>query len=588
MNRNPINRNHGIIYVTLILISLIYLLVTPIGVDMPFHVMRIGELGNELARGGAFPVYMFRDLYSYYGYPIPLFYCSVLLYPFALLTICGVSALTAYKLMVLCVMWMIYGISHACISRIKGFDTISTECAFIYTIQPFVLNELFVRSSIGSAAVFVFVPIVMLGLYYMWHCNNSDMSRFNMISGVLCLGGGMAMIIMSHVISAFLLLFLVAVIVILCLAKCHNRLNMVIFVLAGAFVCILLSSWYVFPVIEQFADQTYKSQTVTWLQIGAENPVSILIPMHLITLVSHLMNTDLRISEIGGAPVPVLIMTIYLFRCGRIFELKKQERIILVTYYILCVILFIPFIWDRLGYILGFMQFGWRIFLIITLVGCAFTIICIKHHSDDSPFVHTITSIYIASSVYVLIFMFGYFAIRNMAPDLIGNTVGHAVDKFVYAAETDDDLYIPDGMDEDELIERERTVYLISETDITSDSFEYSYELDTHSGAVDVYISRNQSNEVVKLEIPFIYYKGYEAVNTDTDVKYEVKKGANNMVNIEIDPGETGHIIIKYQNTITQSVTFLISITSFGILIIIQLLMRFVHCAYNTPYLKEK
>ncbi|MBQ9334760.1 MAG: hypothetical protein IJS12_10550 [Lachnospiraceae bacterium] len=515
-------------------------------------------MGKELARGTSFPVYMYRDVYSHYGYPLPIFYCSLFLYPFSVLVALGLQALTAYKIMLLVCMWTTFLVAYICIGRVPEYKNRQFVGAFIYTLQPFLVNELFIRASIGAACVFIFIPIVLLGLYLIWH------SAF--LKGTLALAGGMAGIVSSHVVSTVLIVAALAVVYITMIVCRFNngdkgfipRSLMAVF--TSAFICLFMTAWYIAPMIEQFIRYEFKGQTVTGLQIAGEGPVSILIPMHLSTILTHLLNHYVRISEIGGVPLFMLAFTIYLLVTGQIRYMGVRQRVILVIYHLLCLVLFIRPLWNYLGRYLGFMQFTWRVFLIISVLGFCVCFSLMK--PDDFGCVKVQIVLVSLSTLYILIFFFGYYGIRNFLPSVISGTIGHEVEEYEYTSETWDNLYIPTCMDENILSEQLRSVDVDLEYSKDTD-ISYTYEIDENRGLVMIDITKNTATETTYLTVPFIMYSGYRAYNTIKDEEYELVQASDGMTDVSIPPGTVGRVIVDYSGTVVQKATLLLSIIAF-------------------------
>ncbi|MCR4596773.1 MAG: hypothetical protein K5673_08315 [Lachnospiraceae bacterium] len=546
--------------VFLILISVAYLLITPIGVDMPFHVLRIGELARELSRG-SFPVYIYKDLYSYYGYPIPIFYCSFFLYPFAGMVLVGMQPVMAYKLMVIIVLWAVYLISYFCTCRLPVREDIRFEAAFIYTIQPFFLNELFVRASIGAACVFIFILIILVGVYLIYSLD---------LHGIIWLSVGMAGIIMSHVISAVLVCLSLAVLMAIILIRLSGHRLMIAGCVATAAVgAFLLTAWYICPVMEQMLHYHFKSQTVTGLAVGAEYPLSMFLPIHLVTALNQVFHAELPVSAIGGSPVPVVSLTVFMMLTGYIRKLFRTERILLVSYYLLLIILMLPVLWNSIGHFIAFIQFGWRVFFITSIIGVAISIILMHRFADDRRMRRIIMIVCTCSAVYILVFFFGYYALRNAAPAMVSDKLGHDLKEYTYETVTEDDLYIPDQLDEDCLSMRPREVVLLNRYADGESVPVYSYSCDEDSGMVSFDIPNVKFEGDLIFEIPFIMYDGYTALNILSGRTYGVTAGDTGLVNVHIPSGESGMVEVSYTGTWIQRVSFYISLVSWFIMIYI-------------------
>ncbi len=548
ISENRINRREIIIATLfLIFISVAYLVCSPIGVDMDFHVMRIGELGRELGRIRSlqdFPVYMYRDVYYHYGYPIPIFYCALFLYPFAALVWCGMKAVLAYKIMVLTLLWGTFFVCRSCVLYWSKDKELAYRVAFIYAAQPYFLMDLFVKASIGEAFAFLFVPVIALG-YLLISRRHEEKKDFGI--GIIFLALGVNGVVCSHVISTILVVVALLVVFVVDMIIMQNRAKIIIGSLLAALLCIGLSLWYILPVLEQLVNYQYHGQISSTLSYAPQNILALFIPMHVSIALSAITGKDIPLSEVGGAPIVIVLMVLYLVIKGKIKKISKKEVILLVVFIVLSALMCMGFIWIPVEKIFGFMQFTWRIYFIGALAGTAFMAELIKRDSQHSMVVVLITAV---SSIYVLIICFGYFFVRDTLPQIMGKDVAG----YEYQSETTDILYVPQNINPYELGDRDRTVTCSSEEII------YDYQIDDDNGKVSVYITENNSSDSQVVHVPYMMYEGYSAINVDSGKKYSIIADEDGMVSFIIPPYEVGNVIIRYNGTWIQKVSFGISL----------------------------
>lgn len=543
-----INRKEIIIATLfLILISVAYLVCSPIGVDMDFHVMRIGKLGRELGRISSlqdFPVYIYRDVYYHYGYPIPIFYCALFLYPFAALVWCGMEAVLSYKIMVLTLLWATFFVCRSCVLYWSKDKELAFRVAFIYAAQPYFLMDLFVKASIGEAFAFLFVPVIALG-YLLISRRYEEKKYFGI--GIILLALGMNGVVCSHVISTIMVVVALLVVFVVDMIKMQNRAKIIIRSLLAALLCIGLSLWYILPMLEQLVNYQYHGQISSTLSHAPQNILALFIPMHVSIALSAITGKDIPLSEVGGAPIVIVLMVLYLVIKGKIKNISKKEVILLVVFIALLALMCIGFIWIPLEKILGFMQFTWRIYIIGALAGTAFMAELIKRDFKYSMATVLITAV---SSIYVLITCFGYFFVRDTLPQLMGKEVTG----YEYQSETTDILYVPQNINPYELGDRERAVTCSSEDII------YDYQIDDDNGKISVLITENNSAGSQVMHVPYMMYEGYSAINVDTCEKYTTLSDEDGMVSFIIPPYQVGNVIIRYNGTWIQKVSFWISL----------------------------
>jgi len=75
--------------------------------------------------------------------------------------------------------------------------------------------------------------------------------------------------------------------------------------------------------------------------------------------------------------------------------------------------------------------------------------------------------------------------------------------------------------------------------------------------------------EETKIELPYIYYLGYEVIlnSNGQKINLEVYETENGFLGVTIPTLEYGSLTVKYEGTIIMKVTAVLSILTLGILI---------------------
>ena len=561
-------------FIFLILISAAFWIITPIGIDFETNAFRIGELARELARPGSdFPVYVYKDVYNHYGYPMPIFYGSIWLLPFAALVQAGISVLSAYKAMIITVLWLSFLSAFLCLKSELDDRDKALFGAFMYAMSPFFLIELFVRSASGASCVFIFIPLVLSG-YVKITRNRPDILR-----GIVLLGGGMAGIITSHVTSTVIVVIAMAVCFLGSLPSMPDRLKKTGYILCSALICFLISAWYLLPMLEQLMSDEYIGSSVTELMIPNENLLALLIPMHLSQAVSALLHTELPFSMIGGCVVTMIVTVVRFFirrksnsgkegQSGDNIRTDRRLTTLVLTYFIIVAILLVH--WTFVEKYVAFIQFAWRIFLIAAVCEIFFCILY-SIEGNDSGFDRFRIILGIIIAAYVLVFFFGYHAVKGITPETISSVAGHEITAYSYSytSETADELYLPVSVDKQSLFDHKREVVpdtgdgdRISAYDANGDGGIYSYSIDDEHATVDIELLKIVPEEGLVLKCPFIYYKGYSASSASSDASYEVFASDDGLTDVRIPKGANGSITVRYTGTMIQRVSFIVSVVS--------------------------
>ncbi len=561
-------------FVFLILISAAFWIITPIGIDFETNAFRIGELARELARPGSdFPVYVYKDVYNHYGYPMPIFYGSIWLLPFAALVQAGISVLSAYKAMIITVLWLSFFTAFTCLKSELNDSDKALFGAFIYAMSPFFLIELFVRSASGASCVFIFIPLVLSGYVRIIRATPDP------LRGIVLLGGGMAGIITSHVTSTVIVVIAMAACFLGSLPSMSDRLKKTGHILISAVMCFLVSAWYLLPMLEQLMSDEYIGSSVTELMIPKENLLALLIPMHLSYALSAVLHRELAFSMIGGCVVTMIVTVVRLIirhksgpdAEGLEGEKKLPDRFLItlvLVYFIIVAVLLVH--WTFIEKYIAFIQFAWRIFLIAAVCEIMFCILYSVGGRDEGfDGFRIILGIIIAA--YVLVFFFGYHAVKGITPETISSMTDHDVTAYSYSytSETADELYLPVSVDKQSLFDHRREVVpdtgdgvLTGVYDANGDGGIYSYSIDDEHAAVDIELIKEVPKEGLVLKCPFIYYKGYSALDTSSDASYEVFASADGLTDVYIPKGAKGSVRVRYTGTSIQRVSFVVSVVS--------------------------
>lgn len=86
-------------------------------------------------------------------------------------------------------------------------------------------------------------------------------------------------------------------------------------------------------------------------------------------------------------------------------------------------------------------------------------------------------------------------------------------------------------------------------------------------------VSINKNILPTTLEFPYIYYKGYSAIDMDSGEILPAYKGESGLVYIDVE--YSTNILVKYFGTEAQKISLSISLTSVLLLVVSLLFLRF-------------
>lgn len=214
--------------------------------DLMYHMLRI-EGVKEALQEGIYPIAIYTNFFNGYGYGSPLFYPDIFLIFPAILRMLSVEPLVVWKVFAACItisgtLTTYYSIKHIC----KDSDC-SIAATFLIMLSQFWLADLIHRVGISEYIAFVFIPILIAGIYDFFVYNGNK---------TYLMGVGFTGLLLSHTIMTFIALVLTifAFIVMLFVKKDElyllNKYKMKKLIITA--VCTLLTcAYYIFPMLEQ-------------------------------------------------------------------------------------------------------------------------------------------------------------------------------------------------------------------------------------------------------------------------------------------------------------------------------------------------
>lgn len=208
----------------------------PLGHDTLFHLSRIEGYGTAIAHLDFFPkIYYFKNLG--FGYASPTFYSDILLFLPSLLYLFNVPVIIAYKFTVFSATLLAALSMFYLVKKIDKNAYSPYIASFIYTFCNYHITDVYVRSALGEMFAFIFLPVVLNGIYELLYKKSNKW---------YILSFGFFGLLLSHNIS---FLFGLIILLIYTLLNFKNKLFLKNVVIAGE-TCFILSAFYLLPLIE--------------------------------------------------------------------------------------------------------------------------------------------------------------------------------------------------------------------------------------------------------------------------------------------------------------------------------------------------
>lgn len=473
--------------------------------DINFHLHRIIALTDSIRIHKYIPVYF--NYLNGFGYGNGLFYPDIFLYIPACLNYIGLSIEHSYKIFVVLINLLSILTMYLCVIRITKKKYCAYTSMILYSCSIYRLIDLVERGSLGEMMSFIFIPLVILGLYEILY--GEDKKNILLSLGLigLCL---------SHVITLYLICISIGIIVLINI-KCLKDKKRLFNLLFNIVISMAVTSFFWMPMLEQVFSNKFN-----FLANSADFYNNV-VPIAALFI-------DFPLTNMFKVWVPSGIGLVYYYGIYKHFKLRIKDKFLFSIYTVgtLSIVMAVfKLVWkiDVLKRIFNIIQFPWRFYIIATSFLTIGLSIVIKKFNKN---VIKIIIIYT-----VVIFM--------------GNSLLYTFNAYLTDL-THDEIMLGEYLPKDFNM---NTVNEYNNKDI-------SYE------RIDEVTKIKINNRKESIEAPLIYYKGYKACS---DKCYEVFKTENGLLGIKTN-NELDTINVKYEGTSLQKISKYISLVSIGLMVI--------------------
>ena len=244
-NRLTLERFYPLLLAALVLSGLAVFLMPgiPSGNDLYYHFTRLYTMCQDF-RLGEIPAMINHEALSNYGYATGLFYPDVFLYPCALLMLCGMGIVAAYKCFIAAWMLLTAFSAYFCARKLSAKPFGAFAVALLYSWSSYLATDLFIRAALGEFLVFAFMPWIVWGLYEILF---GDPRRFWWFSF------GFAGVVCAHGLSLIILAFLCGAIVAFNFLRLLREPRRLFYLALSPLPALLVGAAVLAPSAEQFS-----------------------------------------------------------------------------------------------------------------------------------------------------------------------------------------------------------------------------------------------------------------------------------------------------------------------------------------------
>lgn len=524
--------------------------------DGYLHLIKIIGV-NDIIESGQFPPIIEAGFCN--GYAINLFYNPLTTYISLLYGVILNNFAYGIKLMLFIMMILAMVFMYKFIKELTGKKEIAIAAAIFYVTNPYYLSNIYIRGAIGESAALTFLPLLFLGLHNLF---SGDKKKHYYIT--IAAAG----LILTHNITTLYATIISLVYVLFNIKKLKEK-DVVIKVLINVGFIIGITLFFMFPlVLHRFSGDYVVFNSELMRTYGEKVSESAIEFKQLFTETEG----QAVIFRFNIIQLILFIASIYCYKY--IDEKNKKTYLIFIILAIICTLLSIfSSVWKIAPDILCTIQFPWRLLgfagFFMSIVASINLFIILKKifNGKEENLLFIIIPITLISLIYANSLDYKDYTVKKDDDESI-EFVEKNIDNIVYMNINRE--YMPSKTyvnlnTNPNRISGASAIILEGNAEIKSENREeLCYEIEFSN------IDKN-----AKIEIPFLFYVGYNAYIENEDntnkIELEVKESEYGFLELEI-PNEynDGKIVVEYKTPISYYIVYIISgITLVGLIIYI-------------------
>lgn len=476
------------------------------------------------------------NLANGFGYSWDLFYGPLSSIMIILGKLITTTFISGYKL-VLFIGLLLSGITmYAFVYKLTNNKLTSTIASIFYIIMPYHLTDMYIRNAVGEFLSYIFIPLVFLGLYNLFHKEKRDW--------LLCLGA--VGLLLTH----NLMTFLTAIMAFIYLCTNFSKLKdtKILKKLFFNVVCILcISAFFWMPMVETALSgeyQVYQENAMSTADSFAESALDL----------EALFFTQKDATHVFEMGIPIIIIL-----CLSIFTIKKvtglhykKEYILFLCLGILCLIMTTKYFpWNLCGNYFKMIQFPWRMLVFANFflaIICALNIqILIKNFNIKD--VIFFSFVCVLCTVPLINFLPTDQELVDMDQWSIGILTENTSDVIAGMGKSE---YLPVKFNKHRsyILNKNGVSVLSGKGDINEQ------KKDGQSLTCNVEIFEDHTI----LEFPYTYYPGYHIFLNGMEV--DGFQSSNGLLAISVNKMELSTVMVQYTGTFVMHLSRIISVIS--------------------------
>ena len=325
--------------------------------DGMFHMARIRGIAESLANGYC-PVY--DELYwlKDYGYGTGWFYPGLFLYLPAVLYLLGFSLLTCYKTFIVICTFLSLCAFYITAKRISGSRGGAIASVLLYGFSTYRAICVFYRGAVGEVQAFIFLPLIVLGLYEMF---NDHPDRWWIFAV------GFWGLLSCHLISIVIAAIGTAIYLLCRVRTVFRDRRILLGLIKSVIVVALVSASFLIPMAEQLNRSSLNMNVLVSSKNGSPEMRQV-IPWKYLFLFFHEWSFDAswrRYIYPGWMLLLVPLTRVPL--CFRKKRFHAADTMLTVgVIFMICATDLFP--WNTFSWLLNRIQFSWRLLMEVSVL----------------------------------------------------------------------------------------------------------------------------------------------------------------------------------------------------------------------------
>lgn len=527
------------------------------GDDLYFHMSHIRGIAASL-KAGYFPVRIILTVLNNWGYGSGFYYPNLFLLIPAGLILAGFHAMEAYEIFVFLCSFFALLTMFLTIRRISSSEAASYSGVILYAFAAYRLTDIYYRAALGEVQAFIFIPLIILGLYEIFNDHPERWWIFALaFTGLLS----------CHMISLTIAGVFTGVWALLHFRRIFSDKRIFFALLKSVLLTLLLNAYFLFPMLEQNATNDLKIKAI--MLDPLHSSYGQYTPWKSLFRFFYDWGYDETAEHIYpewwnyGIPVRYVYpgWSLLLIPLLRFLFLRKEKSPVLIladklTVYGLVTMIICTdiFPWKFFLKMLFRIQFSWRIMMLTTVLlstscGIYSAFLIIKLLPCKRLIIQLIPTLIFGLCVglpilletqhHRLIDMDEY---RYLEPS-----------SFIHGAE-----YLPNGFDR-KLAEKIGDKVLCEDPGFVMESGERKRLTFTFRYTLP------EDSKNVAMTVPFTYYTGYHAYLMDENgnrIMIPVNKNEHGFVSVTNGDISSGTISVRFEKTTVQFLSDLISLVT--------------------------